>query len=340
MVKSLGELAALVDGHLEGEDISVQGIVGLPYAKSGYLTFLDNKKNLPLAEQSEASACIIPLDCDRLTKPVIRVKNPRLAFAKILGLFHKGIRKEPAIHPSAIVGNRVHFGSGVYVAPYVVIEDDAVIGNNVQIHPFVFIDSGVTIADEAVIHPHVSLMKGTVIGKRVIVHSGTVLGTDGFGYVKDGSVNVKIPQVGRVIIEDDVEIGANVTIDRATTEATIIKRGTKMDNLIQVGHNTVIGEDCIVVSQSGLAGSITVGDRVTIAAQAGLKDHIVIGSDSILAGRAGVTKNVPAGSLVSGYPARDHRFELKIEAAIQKLPEMVKRFAELEKKITELSQGT
>jgi UDP-3-O-[3-hydroxymyristoyl] glucosamine N-acyltransferase len=338
MTKSLKELADFVKGELVGEDALIKGIVGLPYAKPGYLTFVDDKKHCASAEKSEASGCIVPPGYPGLSKPVIQVKNPRLAFAQILGLFHERRRREPGIHPTAIIGKNVSMGSGASIAPYVVIDDDVTIGDNVQLYPFVYIDRGVTISDEVTIYPHVSIMRGATVGNRVVIHSGTIIGTDGFGYVKDGHTHVKIPQVGKVIIEDDVEIGANDTIDRATTEATRIGRGTKMDNLIQIGHNTVVGQDCIIVSQAGLAGSITVGDRVTIAAQAGLKDHIEIGSDSILAGRAGVTKSVPPGVLVSGYPAREHRQELRIEAAIQNLPEMVKKLKELEKTVKELSE--
>jgi UDP-3-O-[3-hydroxymyristoyl] glucosamine N-acyltransferase len=205
------------------------------------------------------------------------------------------------------------------------------IGKRVQIFPLVYIGPHVTIGDDSIIYPHAALMKGTEIGKRVIIHCGAVIGDDGFGYAKDGNLQVKIPQVGKVVLADDVEIGANTTIDRATVDVTSVGRGTKIDNLVQIGHNCRFGEDCIMVSQAGMAGSVTIGDRVIIAAQAGIKDHTEIGHDATIAGRAGVTKSVASGRIVSGYPARDHREELKIEAFIRKLPEFHERLKALEK---------
>ncbi len=340
MEKSLEELACYVAGERVGENVAINGVTGLSQARSGYLTFFDDMALISQARQTEASAVITPPDITDFPLPHIRVRNPRLAFARILELFHPRELRKPGIHPTAVLGSDAIFGIDVSIGAHAVIGDRVRLGKRVTIYPLAYIDDDVSIGDDSIIYPHVSIMRGCRLGSRVIVHSGAVLGADGFGFVKDKHCNVKIPQVGMVVLEDDVEIGANTTIDRATTDSTHVGRGTKIDNLIQIGHNTRIGEDCIIVSQAGLAGSITVGDRVTIAAQAGVKDHVEIGSDCIIAGRAGVTKKVPPGSLVSGFPARAHRQELRIEAAIVKLPELLAQIREMEKRIEKLCQDS
>jgi len=336
MEKSLEELAQYVGGERVGENVAITGVTGLSQARSGYLTFVDDPAMLSQVKATEASAVIVPQKTADFPLPHIKVKNPRLAFARLLGLFHPGKPRKPGIHQAAIVGSDAVFGSDVSIGAYAVLGDRVSLGDRVTIYPLACIDDDVSIGDDSIIYPHVSIMRGCRLGSRVTVHSGAVIGADGFGFVKDGRSSVKIPQVGNVVLGDDVEIGANTTIDRATTESTSLGRGTKIDNLIQIGHNTRIGDDCIIVSQAGLAGSIVVGDRVTIAAQAGVRDHVEIESDCIIAGRAGVTKKVPSGSLVSGFPARPHRQELRIEAAIAKLPELLAQVREMEKRIEEL----
>lgn len=340
MEKSLEELAHYVGGERVGENVLIKGVIGLSQARSGYLTFCDDPALLSKAMATEAAAVIVPSDVTDFSMPHIRIRNPRLAFARILELFHPKKVHKPGIHPSAVLGNDVILGSEVSIGAHAVVGDRVLLGDRVIIYPLAYIDDDVSIGDDSVIYPHVSVMRGCLLGSRVILHSGAVLGADGFGFVKDGHCNVKIPQVGTVVLGDDVEIGANTTIDRATTDSTFVGKGTKIDNLIQIGHNTRIGEDCIIVSQAGLAGSITVGDRVTIAAQAGVKDHVEIGSDCIIAGRAGVTKKVPPGSLVSGFPAKPHRQELHIEAAVAKLPELLVQIRDMEKRIEKLCQDS
>lgn len=340
MLKSLEELAHYVGGERVGENVLIEGAVSLSQARSGYITFCDDPALLSKAMVTEASAVIISSEVNDFSIPHIRIRNPRLAFARILELFHPKKVHRPGIHPSASVGDDVVIGSEVSIGAHSFIGDRVRLGDRVVIYPLAYIDDDVSIGDDSIIHPHVSVMRGCQLGSRVILHSGAVLGADGFGFVKDGHSNVKIPQVGTVVLGDDVEIGANTTIDRATTGSTHVGKGTKIDNLIQIGHNTRIGEDCIIVSQSGLAGSIVVGDRVTIAAQAGVRDHVEIGSDCIIAGRAGVTKKVPPGLLVSGFPAKPHRQELHIEAAVAKLPELLVQIRDMEKRIEKLCQDS
>ena len=336
MFKKLSEIAEHLGGTLEGEDISVNGISGSDDAIESYLTFMESEKYRSSVEASRAAAVIIPITSKGFDKPVIRVKNPRLGFALVLDLFHKRERPTPSVHSSAIIGKNVSLGKDVFIGPYVVIEDGASIGDRTEIYSFSYIGKGVSIGEDTVLEPRVTVFYGCSVGDRCLIHSGAVIGADGFGFVRDGAKQIKIPQVGIVSIGDDVEIGANTTIDRATTGKTLIGSGTKIDNLVQIGHNTHVGNDCTIVSQSGVAGSTNIGDRVIIAAQAGVRDHTLIGSDSIVAGRAGVTKQVKSGTIVSGYPARDHREELKIEASIAKLPEFMSK---IEKAVSKISEG-
>lgn len=335
MLKKLSEIAELLGGVLEGEDISVDGIAGSDEAKESYLTFMESEKYRSSVDSSKACAVIIPLNSKGFDKPVIRVKNPRLGFALVLDLFHKREKPVPSIHPTAVIGEGVKLGKDVFIGPYVVIESGASIGARTEIYSFSYIGNGVSIGEDTVLEPRVTVFYGCKVGDRCLIHSGAVIGADGFGFVREGAKQIKIPQIGIVSVGDDVEIGANTTIDRATTGKTIIGNGTKIDNLVQIGHNTQVGNDCTIVSQSGVAGSTKIGDRVIIAAQAGVRDHTLIGSDSIVAGRAGVTKQVKSGTVVSGYPAREHREELKIEASIAKLPEFMSKIEKTVSKISE-----
>lgn len=333
MHKKLSEIAALIGGELEGEDILVGGISGSADASSDFLTFMEHDKYRSTVEASEAAGVIIPLKSSGFDKPVIRVKNPRLAFAQVLSLFNPRKKRPLGIHPSAVIGEGAKIGENVSIGAYVVVDSGAEIGNGAEIFPFCFIGEGASVGEDSVLEPRVSIMAGCRIGRRCLIHSGAVIGADGFGFVRDGAFQVKIPQIGIVSVEDDVEIGANATIDRATTGKTVIGCGTKIDNLVQIGHNTCVGRDCTIVSLSGVAGSTKIGDRVIIAAQAGVRDHTEIGSDCIVGGRAGVTKPIKPGSVVSGCPARDHREELRIEAAVSKLPEFMMKAEKLLKKI-------
>jgi UDP-3-O-[3-hydroxymyristoyl] glucosamine N-acyltransferase len=270
---------------------------------------------------------------------LVRVADPSLAFAQVMALFYPApVRHPQGIHPAAVISPKSRLGKNVGVGACAVIEDGAVIGDNSIIYAGCYIGCDVRIGRDCIFYPHVALRERVTVGDRVFIQSGTVVGSEGFGYAKvDGKYRL-IPQVGTVVIEDDVEIGANVTIDRARFDKTVIGRGTKIDNLVQIAHNVTVGEDSIIVAQAGISGSTRIGHNVTIAGQAGLVGHIEIGDGAILAAKAGISKSVPPGAMVSGYPARPHNEMLRINAALQRLPEMVKTLAELKKRLAALEE--
>ncbi|MBC7189928.1 UDP-3-O-(3-hydroxymyristoyl)glucosamine N-acyltransferase [Candidatus Aerophobetes bacterium] len=334
MSKSLRELAQIVEGEVEGENVLIKGAARVEDVKEGEITFAVSDKFLRLAENSRASAVIVDEKVKKFSKPIIRVKNPRLAFARILEVFAPPRAKPCGIHPTAVISDNVRLGNDVRIGPFCVIEEGASIGDGVCICALCYVGRNVTIGEGSFLHPRVTVLDETFIGKRVTVHSGAVIGSDGFGFVRreDGSY-YKIPQVGRVFIEDDVEIGANVTIDRATTGETRIGRGTKIDNLVHIAHNVSVGEDVAIVALVGISGSCEIGDRAILAGQVGIADHISIGSGSIVGAKSGVTRNVPPNTFVWGIPAREHLFQKKIMALTHRLPELLKRIQRLEKLI-------
>ncbi|HEY3297110.1 MAG TPA: UDP-3-O-(3-hydroxymyristoyl)glucosamine N-acyltransferase, partial [Armatimonadota bacterium] len=307
-------------------------------AVEGDIVFAESPKLLEEASASKASAIISLPEIPDVGRPMILVQNPRLAFAKVLEVFSQMRKPETGIHPSSFIGAGTTIGSNPSIGFNVSIGCDVVIGDNVWIYPFVHIGDGAHIGDDCVVHPFVSIYDRASIGNRVIIHGGSVIGADGFGYTKAGDKHYKIPQIGTVMIGDDVEVGANVTIDRARTGVTRIGSGTKIDNLVQIGHNVNIGENCIVISQTGISGSVEIGDRVLITGQAGIKDHVKIGHDSVLAGRAGIMNDVDPGSFLSGYPARPHKESMKVFAAENRLPELVRTIKSMEKRIKELEE--
>lgn len=338
---TLSRLAALVGGEVIGNgDLEIKGVSGIEDPRPGTITLVGGAKVLPLAEKSAAAAFIFPKD---LPLPPglagISVENPRLAFAKILQFFHPPQVFPAGIHPSAVIEEGVKYGEDCYIGPLVFIGKNVTIGDRVVIHPGAVIEEETEIGDETEIHANVVIKNHTLLGKRVIIHAGAVIGSDGFGYVPDQGRHFKVPQIGRVIIEDDVEIGANVTVDRATIGVTRIKRGTKIDNLVQIAHNVEIGQDNLVVAQVGIAGSARLGDRVTLAGQAGIKDHVTIGADTVIGARGMVIGDIPPGGFYSGQPARSHAQEMRIQAAAGRLPELVKKVKDLEKRLAGLEHS-
>lgn len=344
-VRTVSELADLVQGRVFGDPQTViRGIAAIEDAQSGDITFAESVRFLANAAQSQASAILTPeanLD-DALangglsSKTLIQVANPRLAFAQLLDLFAPEQYQTREVHHTAVVGPDFRYGTNVSVGANCVFGENVRLGDNVTIHPLVFLGDDVEISDNTTVFPNVSLLRGTVVGANCILHSGSVLGADGYGYLTSGGKHRKVPQIGNVALGDDVEVGANVTIDRARTGTTRIGRGTKIDNLVHIGHNCEIGEDCLIVAQVGLAGGVETGKNVIIAGQAGVKEQIKIGDYAVIGAQSGVFGDIPAKTHVSGYPARPHKESLKTSAAANQLPDLLKAFREMEKRVAEL----
>ena len=342
MKKKLWEIAKIVDGEIVGDpDVVITGVSGIREAKKGDITFVANRRYVSLIDETQASAILVSLDITKASKPLLRTKDPSLAFAKVVSqLYPLQIRHPKGIHKTAVIAKTAKVGRGVVLGPYVVISEGVQIGDRTIIYGGCFVGPDTKIGCDCLFWPHVSIRERVSIGNRVFVQSGTVIGSEGFGYVNVDGEHQLIPQIGTVVIEDDVEIGANVTIDRARFDKTIIGKGTKIDNLVQIAHNVVIGQNCLIVAQAGISGSTRLGDNVTIAGQAGLVGHITIGDGATCAAQAGVTKSVPPGIIVSGYPAKPHEEAKKIVAYIQRLPELTRAIKDLKKKIEELEQRT
>ncbi len=337
---TLGEIAKRIGGELSGEygDMEISNVAGLKDAVSGDISFLAHRRNLKDLQNTSASAVVLPKDVtfDRL--PVIKVENPYYAFSQLLHIFYDKPYISKGVNPTVVMGSDVHVGNDVSIYPFVYLGDCVTIGDNVIIYPGTFIGDGSLIGNDSVIYPNVTIRENVTVGQGVIIHSGAVIGSDGFGYVFHNGTHHKIPQVGGVIIEDGVEIGANTTIDRGTLGNTIIKRGTKIDNLVQVAHNVTVGEDCVFAAQAGIAGSATIGNRVTLAGQAGVTGHVHVGDNVTVAGKGGVTKDIKDGQTVSGMPAIPHRDWLRTMAVFDGLPEMRHKLSSLENKVKELEK--
>jgi UDP-3-O-[3-hydroxymyristoyl] glucosamine N-acyltransferase len=338
MSKKLGEIASYLQGELVGDpSIEIIGIAGIEEAKAGDLTFLANPKYKAFLEKTSASCVIVGKEVKKAKVSLIRHPNPYFAFSKAVELFFEKKKEYPkTIHPNAFLGKGVKLGKEIHLGPYVVMEDNVELKDNVIVLAGSFVGEGSVVGENCLIYPHVTIRENVKIGKNVIIHSGTVIGSDGFGYAKDKGIHHKIPQVGMVIIEDDVEIGANVTIDRATLGATRIGKGTKIDNLVQIGHNVVIGEHCIIVAQVGIGGSTKIGNNVVLGGQVGLVGHIKIGDNVMIGAQSGVTKDIPDNTTIFGCPAREIKKTKKIEACLSRLPEYIQRLKEIEEKLKEI----
>lgn len=338
---TLGDLAGMVGGELEGDPLlCITGVSPIEAAGPGDITFAEDAKKASAAARGRAGAVVVPRGVRLEGKPCIIVDNPRLAFAEILAAFGpepggpaEGIDPRSAVDPTAIIL------AGARIGPNVTIEAGATIGEKAVLYPGVYIGCDARVGAGTVIYPNAVVRERVVIGRNVIIHPGAVIGADGFGYVESGGAHHKIPQIGTVVIEDDVEIGANACVDRATMGATVIGRGTKVDNLVQIGHNVKVGENCVIVGLTGVGGSSEIGASSTIAGGVGVKDHVRIGPGSVVAACTLVCTNLPPGAFVSGSPARPHREQLAIEAAVRKLPELLERVRSLEAEIEGIKRG-
>jgi UDP-3-O-[3-hydroxymyristoyl] glucosamine N-acyltransferase len=329
----LKEISELTGGRIIGDpDVEITGVSGLREARRGDVTFIAPHIKIPSVSDIKASAVIAKTEIEGISASMLIVDNPRLTFAKVLGIFHRKPRLTPGVSSEAIVCKSVSLGEDVAIFPHAYVSENVVIGSRVSIFPHVYLGEGVIIGDDSIVYPNVTVREGVSVGRRVIIHSGTVIGSDGFGYVtsEDGS-NYKIPQIGGVVIEDDVEIGSNVSIDRATTGNTVIGCGTKIDNLVQIGHNVTIGNRCIIVAQTGIGGSVKIGDGAVIGGQTGLRDHVTIGNGAMIGARSGVARDIPDGQIFSGTPAIPHKKWLRVQSIYAKLPEYVQRIHRLEK---------
>jgi UDP-3-O-[3-hydroxymyristoyl] glucosamine N-acyltransferase len=340
MELSLTEIAKLVQGDLEGDGaINIHGVAKIEEAGTGQITFISNPKYAKYIDSTDASAVLVSQDFPKTTKPVIRTPNPYFAFLKILKVFHpprEMIAK--GIHPSALIDQSTKIGANIRISAGVVIDKNGTIGDNVTIHPGVVIGQEVEIGNDTLIYANVVVREQVRIGNRVIIHCGTVIGSDGFGFAREGQQYHKIPQVGTVIIEDDVEIGANCTIDRATLGATILHQGVKLDNLIQVAHNVEIGEHTVIAAQTGISGSTKIGKNVMIGGQVGFVGHIEIGDNTTIGAQSGVSKSLPSNSVYFGYPARPMMQAKREEAALRKLPDLLKKIADFEARLAKLDK--
>jgi UDP-3-O-[3-hydroxymyristoyl] glucosamine N-acyltransferase len=330
--------AAEIARHLQGDvigdaSITLNNFAPADRAQPGDLTFAENADYFSRAEQSAASAVIVDGTFASDKKILIRVANARVAFAKALALFFPEPAFPAGIHATAIIAGSTQIDPTAHVGPYCVVGEGVRIGARSVLQGGNHIGAGTQIGEDVNLFPNVVVYSRAEIGNRVRIHSGTVIGSDGFGYVQDNGVHRKVPQIGNVIIRDDVEIGSNVSIDRGALGPTVIGKGTKIDNLVQIAHNVVLGDHCLVVSQAGIAGSTKLGNYVVLGGQVGLAGHLKIGNGASVAAQSGVMHNIPDGEKWFGYPAQQDRQTKRQIIALQQLPELLRRVAELEKRL-------
>ena len=337
MKKTLQEIAELVGGHLAGDaDIVITNVNNIEGADKSTITFAD-EAHVADAAKSQAGAVLLPRSfTGEFPLPAIYVDDTRAAFAMLLATFIPPISHEKGVSPEAHIGKNVTIGENVTILAFAYIDDNAVIGNGVTIYPHVYVGQYATIEEAATLYSNVTVREHCRVGKRVIVHSSAVIGADGFGFTTKDGLHTKVPQVGNVVLEDDVEIGAHVGIDRATIGSTIIGHGTKIDNLVHIGHNCHIGPNNLIVAQTGISGSTNTGTNVTFGGLTGTVGHINIGGNSVFAARSGIIGNTPEGVFYAGFPARPHQEWLRMQAHLQKITVMAKQLKEMEKKIKDL----
>lgn len=328
------EIARELQGEVVGDPATVlNSFAPADRARAGDLTFAENEEYFARAEQGDASAIIVDGKTTSRRKVLIRVANPRVAFAKALALFFPEPVLPAGIHPTAVVASTARIDPTAHIGPACVIGERAQIGARAALHAGDVVGADCRLGEDVVLFPNVTLYPRTELGRRVRVHSATVIGSDGFGYVLDNGAHRKVPQIGNVIVGDDVEIGAGVTIDRGALGPTVIGKGTKIDNLVQVAHNVQIGEHCLLISQVGIAGSTKLGDYVVLAGQVGLAGHLKIGNRVTLAAQSGVMHDIPDGETWFGYPAQPNKEAKRQMVALRHLPELIRRVSEVERKL-------
>ncbi|MCP4109091.1 MAG: UDP-3-O-(3-hydroxymyristoyl)glucosamine N-acyltransferase [Desulfobacteraceae bacterium] len=341
MTITLSQLAKIAGGEAQG-DVSkiIRGAAPFEDAGENDITYAGSAKYLKKINETGAGAVIVPLSLSvsdlKTEKSLVMAEKPYVSFARVLQFFYPSARPEPGISDKAEIGKNFKAGRDTHIGPFVAIGKNVTVGDRIIIHPNSVIGDNVVIGDDTRICPNVTILEGCIIGNRVIINAGSVIGSDGFGFAPDGNMYHKIPHTGIVRIDDDVEIGAVNTIDRATFGKTHIGRGVKTDNHVHIGHNVTVGENTVFVAQVGISGSTTIGRNVTFAGQAGVAGHIDIGDRSIIGPQAGIVKSVPEGKIVSGTPEMPHKLWLRVHRVLPTLPEIKKKLAELEKKVNAL----
>ena len=339
--RSLADLADLLGAEVVGDGgREVCGVRPLDVATADHLSFLHNPKYLEQARVSNAGAILVADAASLPGRDLLVCAEPYLALARALELFHPSERPEPGIHPSAVVAENLVLGEGASVGPLAVVGEGVVLGERSVVGPGCVLGRNVEVGADCKLHPRVVIEDRCRVGDRCILHSGVVIGADGFGFATVDGVHHKVPQVGVVVLEDDVELGANVCVDRAALGETRVGRGTKVDNLVQIAHSVQIGEHCLLVAQVGISGSTRIGHHAVFAGQSGCSGHLTIGDGAVLAARAVAIKDLPDGAFVSGYPARPHREWLRANANLQRLDELRRRVKELERRLADTGEST
>jgi UDP-3-O-[3-hydroxymyristoyl] glucosamine N-acyltransferase len=338
MAMKLGDLAQQLGCQLDGDaNLEITGVAGLDEAKQGELTFLANRKYRSAVETTQASAILVTADAGPIRIAALRSPDPYLTFARAIELFHPAPRYVPGVHPTAVVAPSAKIGSGAHIGPYCFVDEDVEMGRNAVLHSFVALYRGVRIGDDFFAHAHACVRENCRIGNRVLLQNGVVVGSDGFGFARqpDGSW-YKMRQAGITVVGDDVEIQAHSAIDRATVGETRIGRGTKIDNLVQVGHACKIGEDSLLCGQVGLAGTTTIGNRCILAGQSASAGHLTIHDGAILTAQSAVPDDVPPGAIYSGSPAIENRAWRKSVAVYNRLPELQRELRALRREVAQL----
>jgi UDP-3-O-[3-hydroxymyristoyl] glucosamine N-acyltransferase len=338
----LGEIAEKLGCELEGDAaLEITGVAGIEDARPGELTFLVNRKYRPALRETKASAIVVSRDEPALPLAALRSANPYLDFARAIELFQPAPKYAPGIHATAVVSKSAKIGPNAHIGPYCFVDQDVVIGRDCVLHSFVSIYRGARIGDDFFAHSHTCVREGCAVGDRVVLQNGVVLGSDGFGFAREANGRwYKMRQAGGCVIEDDVEVQAHAAIDRATIGETHIARGTKIDNLVQVGHACKVGEDTLLCGQVGLAGTTRVGNECILAGQVGAAGHLTIGDGAVLTAQSGVPTDVPAGAIYSGYPAMPNLEWRKAVAVFNRLPELQRELRELREQVQRLRGGS